>query len=57
VFSFESVCDALGPRRHVRRHMLERSPQAGAWVIAYAHRIVAPRIRRSTSDSESASAF
>ena len=61
VFSFESVCDALGlDVGYVRRRVLETEPTPvrRAWGHrVHAHRIVAPRIRRSTSESESVSTF
>jgi hypothetical protein len=55
VFSFESVCDALGlDVGYVRRRVLQTEPTRvrRAWGHrVHAHRIVAPRVRRSPTES------
>jgi hypothetical protein len=55
VFSFESVCDALGlDVGYVRRRVLQTEPTRvrRAWGHrVHAHRIVAPRVRRAAIES------
>jgi hypothetical protein len=55
VFSFESVCDALGlDVGYVRRRVLQTEPTAVRRALGHrvhAHRIVAPRVRRPPAES------